>query len=232
MVSSHTVFFDIGNTLATGLEISARRLLAARLGLSEKETRRAGRLLMTCPATDPASLAAAVGECLPSRGTAVIEAAVAAIWEEQSHCIRPVPGASALLEALKAEGCRLGIVSNTWHPAFIGFRRACPSILDLFDSVTLSYREGCKKPSADIYRKALESVRADPHDSWMVGDSYELDVEPARRAGMKTVWVLRRPERELSALAQIINGCKEKPDLVVTGLDDLTDFHREKVFAT
>lgn len=231
-MSSDTVFFDIGNTLATGLEISARRLLAARLGLSEKETRRAGRLLMTCPATDPASLAAAVGKCLPSRGTADIAVAVAAIWEEQIHCIRPVPGASALLEALKAEGCRLGIVSNTWHPAFIGFRRACPSILDLFDSVTLSYREGCKKPSADIYCKALESVRANPRDCWMVGDSYELDVEPARRAGMKTVWVLSRPERELSTLAQIINGCMEKPDLVVTGLDDLTDFRREKVFAT
>lgn len=231
-MSSDTVFFDIGNTLATGLEISARRLLAARLGLSEKETRRAGRLLMTCPATDPASLAAAVGKCLPSRGTADIAVAVAAIWEEQIHCIRPVPGASALLEALKAEGCRLGIVSNTWHPAFIGFRRACPSILDLFDSVTLSYREGCKKPSADIYRKALESVRANPRDCWMVGDSYELDVEPARRAGMKTVWVLSRPERELSTLAQIINGCMEKPDLVVTGLDELMVFHKERGFET
>jgi HAD superfamily hydrolase (TIGR01549 family) len=231
-VKSRHIFFDIGNTLATGFEISARRVLAAGLDLSEKEMKRAGRLLMTCPGEDPAVLAGALREILPNHGPALIENALAVLWDEQYRCMTPVPGAAGLIEALKADGFRLGVISNIWHPAFLGFQRACPSIVELLDSITLSYREGCKKPSSTIYRRALESAGADPGNCWMVGDSYELDMEPARLAGMKTLWVLCRPEREKVTVAEIINGKREKPDLVVTGMDELMDFHKEKGFET
>jgi hypothetical protein len=49
-MKAQLVFFDIGNTLAATGDLSARRLLAERLHLSEKETKRVGRLIMTHPA--------------------------------------------------------------------------------------------------------------------------------------------------------------------------------------
>lgn len=232
MVKSRHIFFDIGDTLATGFEISARRVLAAGLDLSEKEIKRAGRLMMTCPAEAPAHLAGMLAKILPDHRPALIEDVIASLWDAQYGCIRPLPGAADLLEALKTDGFHLGVISNTWHPAFLGFQQACASMLERLDSVTLSYREGCKKPSLAIYRRALESTGADPGKCWMVGDSYELDMEPARLAGMKTVWVLSRPEREKVTLVEIINGERNKPDSVVSGLDELMDFHKREGFKT
>lgn len=39
------IFFDMGQTLVTGTALSARRLLASRLALSEKETRKVGQCI-------------------------------------------------------------------------------------------------------------------------------------------------------------------------------------------
>ena len=55
----------------------------------------------------------------------------------------------------------------------------------------------------------------------MVGDSYELDLEGARRLNMRTLWVLCRPERERSVLAEILRAEKPRPDWVVQSLDEI-----------
>lgn len=218
-------FFDIGRTLAATGERSARRLLGERLSLTEKEIRKAGRLIMTHPATRPDELLGPLARILPGRAHGELLGALEAVWAEQESCVRPIPGTVEVLQAIKAMGIRLGVLSNTWHPLFSGFRENCPDHHRLMDHLLLSYREGSKKPSQDLFRRAVEaagSVRAG--ECWMVGDSYELDVEPARSAGMRTVWVLSAPERERDCLARVLRGEIPGPDWAVEDLTELPQF--------
>lgn len=218
------IFFDIGGTLATGGKLSPRRLLSARLGLTEKETRRAGRLMMVHPAENPAHLAAALAEILPGRERKRIDSVLAAVWTEQEECVREIPGATQLVKSLKEEGFKVGVISNTWKPLFEGFRNACPELAGLLDHQILSCRTGFKKPSVDLFKAAIEAAGEPPEACWMVGDTYELDAAPALRAGMRALWLLRRSEIEKNILVAILRGATPPPDWAAEGLDELLSF--------
>ncbi|MGV8073512.1 MAG: HAD family hydrolase [Syntrophobacteraceae bacterium] len=223
-MNSGVIFFDIGHTLATGAEQSPRRLLANRLGLNEKETRLVGRLIMTHPATEPVSLVSAMAEILPDKDYSQVRSIVENLWKEQIDCVREVPGATALLGALKVEGFRLGVISNTWHPFFLGFTEICREIKSLLDFTVLSYRIGIKKPSLDLYRHAVKITGEPAERCWMVGDTYEMDMEPAQSIGMRSIWVLRRPEIERSVLVQMLRGDKRVPDWVTGDIEEILPF--------
>ena len=218
------VFFDIGHTLVTGAEGSPRQLLAARLGLTEDEKARAGRLIMTCPAEDPEDLARHIAAHIPRLSLPAVRETLAALWREQRACALEIPGALAALRALRGAGLRLGVISNIWHPFFEGFLAACPGVETLLDHVVLSYRVGEKKPSPALYREALRRAGEPPEHCWMVGDTFELDMAPAARCGMKTLWVLVRPEKEREALARLVRREEAGPDWAVSSVSEVSGF--------
>lgn len=222
-------FFDIGHTLVTGAQASPRRLLGAALNLDETQTKTVGRLLMTLPATDAETVARAVSASLPTCDPAVILREVRRLWDDQVECVREIPGATRLVQRLKAAGHAVGLISNIWHPFFVGFQRSCPEIERSVDYRFLSYREGIKKPAEALFEKAFCAARRDGFaQSWMVGDSYELDIEPAQNAGIRGLWVLCRPERERDPLADILNGTKPAPEGCVPDLAEVADFFQRK----
>ena len=55
---------------------------------------------------------------------------------------------------------------------------------------------GLRKPDPEIYRAAIASVNESPKNTIMIGDTYANDIAPAAAIGMKTVWVLHRPQKE------------------------------------
>lgn len=222
------ILFDIGNTLATAMDLTPRRLWGARLGLSEKETRRAGRLIMTENATTPAALTAALARSLPHRSTEELLRAAESLWRQQSESVREIPGARDVIEELHGMGYRLGLLSNTWCPLFEGFQRVFSDVLGLFDTVVLSYREGVKKPSREIFELAARRAAAPPSKCWMVGDSYELDMEPAMGAGMKTLWVLSTLDRERTVMAELLREDAGRPDRAVESIQEIPLFFAEK----
>lgn len=231
-IKSMMVFFDVGHTLVQGLEPSARRRLASRLRLSEKETKRAGRLIMVHPATDPGTLAGALQEVLPTHSLEQISDAVEDLWEEQRRTVCAIPEAVSVLKGLKAMGIKLGIASNTWHPFYLGFTRALEEVLDLFDCSLLSYRLGCKKPSGQFYHHALNLAGVADNECWMVGDAYHHDIEPALRQGMRTIWLLKHPEREKTAIAEMLRGSKPRPHWVVEKLAEVVPFFQQRETTT
>ena len=218
------IFFDMSQTVVAGASQSPRRLMAARLNLSEKETRMVGRLVMTYPALEPSSLVTPLKEILDNRPQDHLQAAVEEVWEEQRRCVTEIDGATAVLRMLKARGFKLGLLSTTWHPLYSGFCERCPGMAELVDYCVLSYRVGCKKPSPDLFRHALEQAGTPAESCWMVGDSYELDIEPALAAGMHAIWVLRGPEREKLLLAQVLRGEKPHPDWSAAHLEEVLEY--------
>jgi len=64
-------------------------------------------------------------------------------------------------------------------------------IADLFDGFITARAVGAAKPARRIFAAAVEAGGDKPERTLHVGDHPELDVEGARRHGLKTVWVNR-----------------------------------------
>ncbi len=109
--------------------------------------------------------------------------------------IKPVRGAITenvqMLSDLVKRGFTLGVVSNGCGNvdtlcADFGYAPFLSIIVD-------SRRVRLFKPDPAIFQYAAEKLGADPATTIMVGDSYERDVVPAKKIGMKTAW-LEGPE--------------------------------------
>jgi FMN phosphatase YigB (HAD superfamily) len=86
---------------------------------------------------------------------------------------------------------KLGIVSNFYGNLD---RILVEAKLDrFFAAVADSSRLGIFKPEAGIFEDALKKLRCAPESAAMIGDSLAKDCAPARKLGMRTVWLLTVP---------------------------------------
>ncbi len=86
-----------------------------------------------------------------------------------------------------------------------------------FDVVVASAEAGVAKPDPGIFTMALQKAKCEPCDAIMVGDRLDNDIVPAKKLGMKTVWV-----RQGYAIYQTIDDESKKPDHIVDSIDGLT----------
>lgn len=103
------------------------------------------------------------------------------------------PGALELLQALRGQGKRLGLVTNgfaeTHHDKI-----AVLQIRDAFDAIFIANEVGMVKPDPRLFEHACRVLGAAPPSVAMVGDRYERDIRGAIEAGLLTVWVNVRGE--------------------------------------
>ena len=134
---------------------------------------------------------------------------------------RPVyPGVRRIVEEL-AQDFLLGLVSNTVIP---GDHHAANlqkgGILHHFEVAVWSANFGRRKLDPAMILHVLEKLDVPPADAVMVGDKIRSDVETARRAGVRSVW-LRREDGELGGSAQpdhVIDDLAALPLLLKTAL--------------
>lgn len=93
----------------------------------------------------------------------------------------------AVLERLRSEGYRLGVVSNFYGN--VGALCEEAGIARLLDVVLDSAVVGLRKPDPRLFATALERLGVAPADAAMVGDSFDRDVRPARALGMHAFWL-------------------------------------------
>jgi len=97
------------------------------------------------------------------------------------------PDTESTLRGIKQRGLILKVVSN-FDSRLFGILRGL-GIENFFDSVVISSRAGYAKPAPEIFLAALKPHALQAHDALHVGDSFETDIEGARRAGLRTVWL-------------------------------------------
>ena len=102
------------------------------------------------------------------------------------HCFLP-PDTAATLQALRAHGRQLGVITNG------GTERQRAKLValgleDAFDVVLISEAEGVRKPAVEIFQRALLRCGVEASEAAFVGDHPETDIEGARNAGLLPVW--------------------------------------------
>lgn len=140
------------------------------------------------------------------------EGLVAALYAtfSDSSSYRLYDDALPALERLAGAGYRLGLISN--FEAWLQEMLVELEVGHVFDVSVISGLAGVEKPDPVIYELALERARVAPARAVHVGDSPALDIEPARKVGMRAVLLDRwgrYPEH-----APRIASLKELPDLV------------------
>lgn len=137
-------------------------------------------------------------------------------WWDQ-HTITD-PEAVPMLEALRARGIRIGVLSNTlWSRERHEEIFARDGVLHLIDGAVYSSEIDWTKPHPRAFRAALDAVAvADPGRAVFVGDRLFDDIYGAAAVGMRTILI---PHSDIPP--EQIGHSVGEPDAVVSRLADI-----------
>lgn len=113
-------------------------------------------------------------------------AAVAAFDEARMRVLKPYDGIPEVLAALKANGYRLGLVTDAYMYA-AEQRLEKTGLLKYFDVRVAFDTTGYKKPHHEPFLCALDLLSVKPFETMFIGDSLVRDVYPAAAVGMTAV---------------------------------------------
>lgn len=196
------LFFDIGSTLVDETECYRDRIDSVTEENKINKDEFMSKVYEYAETSDCAvkSAIAFYGASLPK-------------WNSDLECL--YPNTRKILEQL-SQKYNLGIIANQVSGA--ESRLDNWGIGKCFDVVVASSEEGCEKPDARIFLKALERAGCKPNEAVMVGDRLDNDIVPAKNLGMKTVWV-----RQGFAKYRNITDENEQPDFIIESIDDLLE---------
>jgi putative hydrolase of the HAD superfamily len=127
------------------------------------------------------------------------------------------PEVLAILDRLRADGYRLGLVSNlTLVPDLIRQDLERMGLADRLDATVFSSEVGVRKPDPRIFREALDRLGTQPADTVFVGDRLYDDVSGAQAVGMRGILTrqFRQEDDPDFAPDAVIEDLKELPDVV------------------
>lgn len=223
------VIFDWGGTLSefVDLELVDAWRLAARHIDPEHEDEIAARLVRveadfwTTTASHQRSatladlLARATAELGLDVAEALLEEAAVRHLDAWTPHISHDPDAAPALAALRADGMKIGMLSNThWPRAFHEHFLERDGLALLIDARLYTSEMAFQKPHPTAFLAAAEALGVDPHRAVFVGDRPLDDIAGARSVGMRTVL---RP----NPFAPDVEGIE--PDARIDALPELLD---------
>jgi len=127
------------------------------------------------------------------------------------------PDCVPLLEGLRADGVRIGVLSNTiwsgdYHRAV--FER--DGVLDLIDADVYSSELAWTKPHPEAFLAAAAALQVLPSEAVYVGDRPFEDIHGSQLAGMRAIWV---PHSDIPVAQQV--SVEAVPDAVAHQLLDI-----------
>ena len=122
------------------------------------------------------------------------------------------PDTASMLATLRAQGRRLGIISDMDSRIFDVL--ADFGLDATFDVVCLSFRCGFRKPDARLFAAALQEAGARAECSVHVGDSLRSDVQGALDAGLHAVHLDAKRSGGTPARAHVVHDLIQLPALL------------------
>jgi len=141
-------------------------------------------------------------------------------WDPHTHTD---PDVVPMFEALRADGVKVGVLSNTMWPREHHesvFSR--DGVLHLIDAAVYTSETSAGKPHADAFRAALAAVGVvDPARAVFVGDRPWDDIHGAQQVGMRAILV---PHSDIPQHQQV--PVDVTPDAVVHRIGEVLDVVR------
>jgi putative hydrolase of the HAD superfamily len=125
----------------------------------------------------------------------VVVGATKAFCEGFIDYVRIDDHAKSVLKKLHGK-YKLGIVSNFAIPECVDKLLESHGLDKLFNAVVVSGAVNKRKPSPEIFQKALEKIGVSAENAVFVGDTADADIIGAKAAGMKTIFIERRVQKE------------------------------------
>lgn len=136
---------------------------------------------------------ACVASVLAELGRAVDASMVAngveRLMEGTLAAMEGAPGAAVTVRTLAEAGVRLGVVSSAVYHPFLLWSLDRLGIQGCFADITTSASAGYYKSRPEIYWHAAERLGVPAAAVVHVGDSFRWDIDGARAAGCRAVWI-------------------------------------------
>lgn len=155
------------------------------------------------------------------------------VFEVLSNRVFPMPGMKETLQAIKATGIPMGIVSNAqfYTPIimnyFLSGEFSTKQEIDFFedDLSVYSFKELRAKPDTALFNKFIPTLEQKynilPHEAIFVGNDMLKDVYTATNAGLRTV-LFAGDERSLRLRENDARVKGMFPDFIINDLSQLT----------
>ena len=123
------------------------------------------------------------------------------------------PGAHDAIDALKAHGVKLALVTNgaadTQRAKVERF-----ALAHRFDHIQIEGEHGFGKPEERAYLHAMQALGVTAPETWMIGDNLEWEIVAPQRLGIYAIWMDTHGEG-LPADSTV------KPDRIIRSLSEL-----------
>jgi putative hydrolase of the HAD superfamily len=123
------------------------------------------------------------------------------------------PGAHDAIDALRALGVKLALVTN----GAADTQRAKVERFELahrFHHIQIEGEHGFGKPEERAYLHAMDALGVTAEDTWMIGDNLEWEVEMPQRLGIYAIWMDVHGDG-------LPPGSTVKPDRIIRSLGEL-----------
>ena len=131
-----------------------------------------------------------------------------AVFDEVRNDVKIFPEVRPALKALRRNYVLIAVTNGNADLRVIG-------IHDLFHDFVSARTAGAAKPARQIFDAAVRAGGAAAHQTLHVGDHPQIDVNGARDAGLKTVWVNRNGRNWPGELP--------RPDGIVADIGELSE---------
>jgi len=141
----------------------------------------------------------------------LVKKASAEWCQEFAKYVFPDEDAEFLLRGL-CNKYKLGVVSNYAIPECAERLIEKYKLTEMFGTVIISGAVNKRKPSPEIFDRALKELGISATEAVFVGDTWDADVEGAKATGMKAIYIKRRDERPVENAV---------PDVTVVSLKEI-----------
>lgn len=150
----------------------------------------------------------------------LVRGAAEAYMEEFARHVRLDADAIPLLRKLRDSGYKTGIISNFSIPEGARKLIATHGLENFFHAILISGEINRRKPSPEIFIRALNNLKVEALKAVFIGDTPSIDIEGAKRVGMKTILIRRKDAK--------INALESKPDFIVNSLKEILEILQNK----
>jgi putative hydrolase of the HAD superfamily len=136
--------------------------------------------------------------------------------DELDSRMEPFPGAVETLHHLRNNNVRMALLTNG-SSALQRMKIEKFNLGWFFDTILIQEEMGYAKPDERFFRQALNHLKVDEYNTWMVGDDLVRDIAGAQKLGIFSYWVESRtglprevpgvtPDRVIQSVAELVQG--------------------------